>query len=127
MTITIPSSVASYTLSASGTTASNAGTRGRFANGLPIGIYITGSNDTLLNTGTIIGGYTSAGGGLFAGVAVSTGTGDSVTNQSGGLIENNFSFAAGIGFLCRGGLRNKCRHNHRRRGIVRRFGQRHRP
>src|SRR5580700_11767015 len=102
MTITIPSSVASYTLSASGTTASNAGTRGRFTAGQPIGIYITGSNDALLNTGTIIGGYGS-GVGLFAGVAVNGGTGDSVTNQAGGLIENTYSFAAGVLFYATAG------------------------
>jgi len=57
MTITIPPSTASYTLSAGGTTTSNAGTRGQYVNGQPIGVFIAGSNDTLVNTGTIIGGY----------------------------------------------------------------------
>jgi hypothetical protein len=103
MTITIPPSTASYTLAASGTTASNAGTRGQFANGQPVGIYITGSNDTLINTGTIIGGYNNAGSGLLAGVAVNSATGDSVTNQVGGLIENTYSLAAGIVFYLSAG------------------------
>jgi hypothetical protein len=98
MTITIPPSTASYTLSANGTTATNAGTRGQSINGQSVGIYISGSNDTLVNTGTIIGGYTNSGTSLFAGVAVNTATGDSVTNQVGGLIENTYALAAGIVF-----------------------------
>jgi hypothetical protein len=103
MTITIPSSVASYTLSASGTIASNAGSRGQHVAGQPLGIYIQGSNDTLVNTGTIIGGYASSGLGIVAGVGVNTATGDSVTNQSGGLIQDTYTFAAGIIFYTTAG------------------------
>jgi hypothetical protein len=103
MTITIPPSTASYTLSASNTIASNAGTRGKSVSGQPIGVYIQGSSDTLVNTGTIIGGYASTGLGLVAGVGVSAATGDSVTNQSGGLIQDTYTFAAGIIFFAPAG------------------------
>ena len=102
MTITIAPSTASYTLS-SGTTASNAGTRGQSINGQPVGIYITGSNDTLVNTGTIIGGFNNTVSGLVAGVAVNSGTGDTVINQVGGLIQNTYSIAAGIVFFATAG------------------------
>src|ERR1700722_8766834 len=104
MTITIPPGTSSYTLSTSGTTASNAGTRGQHTKNQGLGIYITGSNDVLVNTGTIIGGYPTNGTGLTAGIVVNTATGNSVTNQSGGLIEDTYSFSAGIIFNAAAGM-----------------------
>ena len=103
MTITIPSGSNTYNLMRSGTIANNAGTRGKLTVGVLAGVYITGSNDTLVNTGTIIGGYANPAfnypiSPITAGVVIKGGTGDSVSNQAGGYIQNKYSLGVGIEF-----------------------------
>ncbi len=72
--VTIPAGPTSYTLSASGVTATNAGSRG----GVTLyGVTVIGTNDTVINTGTLLGNQ--------AGISL-LGINDSVTNQAGGYI-----------------------------------------
>jgi hypothetical protein len=92
MTITIQSGSSTFTLSASGTTASNAATR---ASGSGYGIYITGNNDVLTNTGTILGANDAVNIGNPGGVGA---TGDSVINQIGGYIHGDGSASSGVHF-----------------------------
>lgn len=75
--VTIPAGPSTYTLSASGVTATNAGSRG----GVTVyGVYVSGSNDSVINTGTLLGAQ--------AGIALSGGF-DSVTNQVGGYVHTS--------------------------------------
>ena len=81
-TKTIPSSSAEYTYSGSGVTLTNAGVRG--SSSAEHGVFIYGSNVSLVNSGTIIGG----GGGV---VAFDHGTGNTFINQVGGVIDGQSS------------------------------------
>ncbi|MCX7379894.1 MAG: Hint domain-containing protein [Alphaproteobacteria bacterium] len=72
--VTIPAGTTTYTLSASGVTATNSGTRG----GVPVyGVKVTGSDDTVVNTGTLLGAQ--------AGITL-LGANDVVDNRVGGYI-----------------------------------------
>ena len=92
---------ATYTLSSSTVAAVNAGTVGT-ASANP-GVYITGSNDTLTNSGVILGGQVNSG---SNGALVVNGTGDNVTNQSGGVIQGYGYNVTGIYFVSVGTITN---------------------
>jgi hypothetical protein len=74
----IAPSGAEYQYYGSGVTLTNAGVRG--SAGAEHGVVIYGSNVSLVNSGTIIAGNSGV-------VALRTGTGNSVTNQAGGVID----------------------------------------
>jgi hypothetical protein len=94
MTITITSGSAAYVLSASNTQASVATGVTRGSNAY-YGVYITGNNDTLTNSGTLISAVQHIAGGYNAAVAA-TGAGVNITNLAGGYIDGSFSLAGGI-------------------------------
>lgn len=92
---------ATYPLASSAVTAVNAGTVGTSSSN--IGVLITGSNDILTNSGVVNGGTTS---GTKGAVVVKTGTGDSITNQSGGVIQGHGNLVAGIYLATAGSVTN---------------------
>jgi antigen 43 len=97
MAVTITSSTSAYTFRSAGTTGILVGTRGAVQHSA--GIYIPNANDTLINSGTILGGYQ---GGVYA----DGGSGGSlhgivVTNQSTGIIHGysvGGAYADGVDF-----------------------------
>jgi len=93
---------ATYTLSSSTVTAVNAGTVG--STGANAGVYITGNNDTLTNSGVIRGGQVDSG--PNGALIVSTGAGDTVTNQSGAVIQGYGNNVTGIYFVTAGTIIN---------------------
>ena len=72
--VTIPAGTATYTLAASGITASNTGTRGGV---VVYGIKVSGSDDLVINTGTLLGSE--------AGITL-LGVNDTLSNAAGGYI-----------------------------------------
>jgi hypothetical protein len=94
MTITITSGAGAYVLSASNTQASVGSGVTRGSNAY-YGVYITGNNDTLTNSGTLISATQHIAGGYNAAFAA-TGTGVNITNLAGGYIHGAFSLAGGI-------------------------------
>jgi hypothetical protein len=101
-TKTIASSSAQYSYNGSGVTLTNPGVRG--SSGAEHGIGIYGSSDTLVNYGAILAGS----GGV---VVFTTGAGDSLTNQAGGVIDgqstnnvNGVTFYDNTGTVVNAGL-----------------------
>ena len=86
-TITHAGTVSSsqYNYGGSGATLVNAGVVGSTTPGVS-GVYITGTNNTVVNFGTILtGGYNDTG--PMAGVLINQTTGNVVINEAGGVIE----------------------------------------
>jgi hypothetical protein len=97
-------SSAQYNYAGSGATLVNAGTVGVLTTPGVHGVYITGANDTLVNTGTVFGGGYSSGPTGAVLVNRAGATGDVVINQVGGVIKGGGTDGAGVSFYQSAGV-----------------------
>ena len=93
---TISAGASTYTISASGATYSLASGLTRGSAGALQGVKVTGNNDVVTNSGTMVGGTYSAPG-YFGGIVV-YGSGVSVTNQAGGYLHGAGENTDGVAF-----------------------------